>query len=384
MTDLATARMLLERLVAFPTVCTGPNRALVEWVEGWLAERGVSCVRLPDPAQPGKESLYAMVGPAVEGGVVLSGHTDVVSVEGQDWTSDPWTVTERDRRLIGRGCCDMKGFDALAIAAIALAAQRPLKRPLQLALSHDEELGCLGCIPMIEAMQALPRAAAVIVGEPTQMRIVTGHKGGGSWRIRIHGFEVHSSILHTGVNAIHEAAKILHWINEMNAEGAQAARGAPFVPAWTTLHTGKIQGGTAHNITARLCEFAVGFRVIPGESLADWHAKLMAKVAEVEAQMKAVRPETWIEVSEDFTLPALAPEENGAAEALARALTGRNDSGVVSYATEAGQFQTRGWSAVVCGPGNIEQAHQPDEWLALSQLEEGWTFMERLVDRLCA
>lgn len=383
MTDLATARMLLDRLVAFPTVATGPNRALIEWVEGWLAERGIRAVRLPDPAQPGKESLYACVGPAVDGGVVLSGHSDVVPVEGQDWTSDPFTVTERDGRLYGRGCCDMKGFDALALAAMALAAERPLKRPLQLALSHDEELGCLGCIPMIEAMKALPRAAAVIVGEPTEMRTVTGHKGSGAWRVRVHGFEVHSSIMHTGVSAILEAAKILNWINEMNAEGAAAGRGAPFDPPWTTVHSGTIHGGTAHNITAKLCEFCVGFRVIPGESLDDWRDRLMAKVAEVEAGMKAIRPEARIEVIEDFTLPALAPEPGGAAEALALSLTGRNDTHVVSYATEAGQFQTRGWSVVVCGPGNIEQAHQPDEWMAVSQFAEGWAFMERLVERLC-
>lgn len=384
MTNYATARDCLDRLVGFPTVSRGSNLALIDWVADWLAARGIASVKVPDPGQPGKASLFAQVGPEVAGGVVLSGHTDVVPVDGQAWSSDPWLVREEGGKLYGRGCCDMKGFDALALAAMALAATKPLKRPLQLAFSHDEELGCIGCIPMIEAMAGLPRASAVIVGEPTTMQVVSGHKGGMAFWLKIHGVEVHSSIMHTGVSAILEAAKILTWVNEMNAKGAAAQIDTPFVPPWTTVHTGEIRGGTAHNITAGLCEFGVDFRLLPGEKPEDWRAAFRAKLAEVEAEMKAVHPDAWIEVEERFALPGLAPEVDGAAEALARALTGDNAERVVSYGTEAGQFQVRGWSATVCGPGDIAQAHKPDEWLAVAQFEAGWDFMERLVEGLCA
>ncbi|MDF2140074.1 acetylornithine deacetylase [Paenirhodobacter sp. CAU 1674] len=382
MTDYATARMLLDRLVAFPTVSRGGNRDLIDWVAGWLSGQGIEAVVVPDPSDPRKASLFAQVGPAVPGGVVLSGHSDVVPVEGQDWSSDPWTVTERDGRLYGRGTCDMKGFDALALAALAAAARRPLKRPLQLALSHDEELGCIGCIPMIEAMADLPRASAVVVGEPTMMKAVTGHKGGVAFWVRMRGHEVHSSLMHTGVSAILEGAKLLMWVNEMNAAGQAAAKESPFVPPWTTVHTGEIHGGTAHNITAGNCEFGVDFRVLPGEDPQEWRRKFLAKVAEVEAGMKAIHPDAGIEVTEKFALPGLAPETDGAAEALVRAITGDNGSQVVSYGTEAGQFQVRGWSAVVCGPGDIEQAHKPDEYLEVAQFRAGWAFMENLLERL--
>lgn len=383
MSNLATARILLDRLVAFPTVSRGPNVALIEWVKEWLEGQGIAATVVPDPAQPGKASLFAQVGPEVPGGVALSGHTDVVPVEGQEWASDPWKVSERDGRFYGRGTCDMKGFDALALAALAKAATLPLKRPLQLVLSHDEELGCIGCIPVIEALAGLPRAAAVIVGEPTQMQVVTGHKGGMAFWLRVIGHEVHSSIMHTGVSAILEGAKLLIWVNEMNARGEAAGTDTPFVPPWTTVHTGEIRGGTAHNITAGLCEFGVDFRLLPGERPEDWRAEFLAKVAEVEAGMKAVHPECRIEVEERFSLPGLAPEEGGMAETLARAITGDNARRVVSYGTEAGQFQVRGWSAAICGPGNIEQAHKADEWLEVAQFEQGWAFMESVLERLC-
>lgn len=386
MSDLATARMLMERLVSFPSVSRASNLDLVTWVRDWLAGQGIASVLVPDPAQP-KASLYAHVGPQVPGGVVLSGHTDVVPVEGQAWTSDPWTVSERDGRFYGRGTCDMKGFDALALAALVLAQRRGVRRPLQIALSHDEELGCIGCIPMIEAMTGLPRAGAVLVGEPSMMKVVTGHKGGLAYWVTMRGHEVHSSIMHTGVNAILEGARLLMWVNEMNAHG-QAARPEPlaavFDPPWTTVHCGQIRGGTAHNITAGRCEFGVDFRVVPGEDPETWRAAFLAKVAEVEAAMQAVHPAAGIDLQERFALPPLVPEVSGAAEALARALTGDNGHHVVSYGTEAGQFQVRGWSAVVCGPGDIAQAHQADEYLEAAQFEAGWAFMETLVDRLCA
>jgi len=386
MPDLATARGLLDRLVAFPSVSRESNLPLIEWVEHWLAAQGIASVRVASACGT-KASLYAHVGPEVAGGVVLSGHSDVVPVEGQAWASDPWVVSERDGKLFGRGTCDMKGFVALALAALVLAKQRGVARPLQLALSHDEEIGCVGCIPMIEQMAALPRASAVIIGEPSMMKVVTGHKGGLAYWLRVKGYEVHSSLMHTGVSAILEGAKLLDWVNQMNiANRAKAPSdlAAMFDPPWTTVHTGQIWGGTAHNITAGNCEFGIDFRVVPGEDPQEWRRRFLARVAEVEAEMKAVQPGCEIQLEERFSLPPLRPEAAGPAEALARAITGDNANHVVSYGTEAGQFQARGWSAVVCGPGNIAQAHQANEYLSVEQFHAGWGFMEELVQGLCA
>lgn len=382
-----SARDILQKLVSFPTVSSESNLDLVDWVEGYLAGHGVAATRVYN-ADGTKASIYANVGPKVEGGVVLSGHTDVVPVEGQAWTTDPWDLVERDGRLYGRGTCDMKGFDALALAAVPLALERGVKRPIQIALSYDEEIGCVGAPPMIDHMIAsgLPRAAAAIIGEPSMMKTVTGHKGGTGFRTHIHGFEVHSSLMHTGVAAVMEAGRLIQWANERNAENAAATPGplaAEFVPPWTTAHVGVIKGGTANNITAKDCEFVMTFRVVPGESPADWRDAYLAKCAEVQAGMQAVVPETRIETEEFFNVPGLVPEQDGVAERLVRQLTGDNGSHVVSYGTEAGQFQERGYSAVICGPGDIAQAHQPNEFLAVSQLREGEAFMERLIDHLC-
>jgi acetylornithine deacetylase len=382
-----TPRDVLARLVAFPTVSRDSNLPLIDWVEAWLAARGIAAHRVWNEDRT-KAGLFAHVGPAVEGGVILSGHTDVVPVDGQDWTTDPWTLTERDGRLYGRGTADMKGFDALALWAMGQAAGRELKRPLQIALSYDEEVGCTGAPPLIAAMrEGLPRAGAAIIGEPTTMQVVTGHKGGLAWRVHVKGHEVHSSILHTGVSAILEAARVVDLANRINAENAAGTPGpvaALFDPPWTSAHVGMISGGTAHNITAGDCRFGFDFRVVPGEDPADWAARFRAEVARVEAGMKAVRPEAGIALEPFFELPPLRPESDGPAEALARRLTGDNGTHVVSYGTEASHFQAAGYSAVVCGPGDIAQAHQADEFIEVSEMKAGEAFLRRLLDELAA
>ena len=381
-----TARELVDKLVSFPTVSRDSNLDLVDWVEGYLAEWGVSATRVYND-EGNKAALYANVGPEVDGGVVLSGHTDVVPVDGQDWSSDPFTVVEREGRIFGRGVCDMKGFDALALWAVPLAVQAGLKKPLQIALSYDEEVGCAGAPRMIDHMVAngLPRAAAVIVGEPSMMKVVTGHKGGFGLRTHVRGFEVHSSIMHTGVSAIMEAAKLIDWANRRNAESAAATPSplaAMFVPPWTTAHVGTIEGGTANNITAKDCYFSMDFRLVPGDDRDEWEQAYRDEVARVEAGMQAIAPQSRIDLEVRMGIPPLTPEQDGAAEALARRLTGDNGTHVVSYGTEAGQFQERGYSAIVCGPGDIAQAHQPDEFLDLSQLAAGEEFMRKLVAHL--
>jgi acetylornithine deacetylase len=381
-----SAREILDRLVAFPTVSRESNLDLVDWVEEYLAGHGVTARRVYDETGR-KAALYANVGPEVEGGVVLSGHTDVVPVDGQAWDTDPFTVVEKGGRLYGRGTCDMKGFDALALAAVPLALERGVRRPLQIALSYDEEIGCTGAPPMIDDMVAhLPKAAAAIIGEPSMMKAVTGHKGGIGFMMHFKGFEVHSSIMHTGVNAIMWGAKLIDWANAVNEENRAKTPGplaAIFEPPWTTLHVGQISGGTAHNITAADCRFGVDFRIVPGESMADWEARLRAKVAELEEGMKAVRPEAGIGMEQRFHVPPLEPESAGRAEGLVRGITGDNGRHVVSYGTEAGQFQERGYSAVVCGPGDIAQAHQPNEYITVAQFEAGERFVARVVESLC-
>ncbi|MGR3615420.1 MAG: acetylornithine deacetylase [Paracoccaceae bacterium] len=386
MTSKLSPLELMTKLISFPTVSRDTNLPLVDWVQDYLAAHGIESHRWPDPDQPNKAAVFAHVGPQQEGAVVLSGHTDVVPVDGQPWDSDPFVVTERDGKYFGRGTCDMKGFDALAIWALVEAKYAGVSRPLQLALSFDEEVGCTGAPPMIAAMQPiLPKGSAVLVGEPSMMKAVTGHKGGFGFDTHVVGFEVHSSIMHTGVNAIMSAVPLIDWANDRNAENMAAIPSelaALFDPPWTTCHVGQISGGTAHNITAKDCNFAMDFRVVPGENPEFWRDAYYAKVREIEAAMQAVHPEARIDLAQRFAVPALRPEEDGEAEALARALTGDNGSHVVSYGTEAGQFQAAGYSAVVCGPGDIAQAHQPNEFITIAQFNAGHQFMRDLIARL--
>lgn len=386
MTERLSPLEIMQKLVSFPTVSRDTNIPLIDWVAGYLKSHGIESHRYIDPDQP-KHALFAHVGPWTEGAIVLSGHTDVVPVDGQPWDTDPFEVTEKNGKYFGRGTCDMKGFDALAIWALVEAHNAGVTQPVQIALSFDEEVGCTGAPPMIKAMQpVLPKGSAVIVGEPSMMQAVTGHKAGMGFDTHLRGFEVHSSLMDRGVNAIMYGAKLIDWANEMNAANQDARPGdlaMAFDPPFTTLHVGQISGGTAHNITAKDCHFAMDFRVVPGESQAEWEALYRERVAAVQAMMQRVVPETGIDLSLRFNVPALVPEADGAAEGLVRSLTGDNASHVVSYGTEAGQFQQAGYSAVICGPGDIAQAHQPNEFITIAQFEAGHAFMKRLVSRLC-
>lgn len=380
-----TAREILAKLISFPTVSRESNLDLVDWVEEYLAGYGVTAHRVySDDGR--KANLYANIGPEVDGGVILSGHTDVVPVDGQDWDTDPFTLVEKDGKLIGRGACDMKGFDAIALAAVPKALKAGLKRPLQIALSYDEEVGCLGAPRMIAEMaERLPKAAAVIVGEPSMLRPVSGHKGSIGITTRVTGHEVHSSLMHRGVNAVMEAARLIHWANLENTARAEAAHDSVdsrFEPPWTTSHVGTIAGGSADNITARDCRFLMGFRCVPSDNVEAARARYEAKVRAVEAAMQAVHPKARIELSVEYNVPGLDPEMDGAAEALARRLSGANSAEVVSYATEAGQFQLGGYSTVILGPGDIAQAHQPNEWLSAAQFDQGIALIDRLIEDL--
>ena len=377
---------LMTKLISFPTVSRDSNLPLIDWVESYLTLHGITSHRWPDPKQPHKAALFAHVGPDIAGAVVLSGHTDVVPVDGQPWETNPWNVVEKKGKYYGRGTCDMKGFDALAIWALVEAHYAEVTRPLQLALSFDEEIGCTGAPPMIAAMQGVvPKGSAVIVGEPSMMKAVTGHKGGNAFATHVVGFEVHSSIHYRGVSAVHEGARLIQWATEQNELNGAATPGplaSMFDPAYTTWHVGIISGGTADNITAKDCHFNMGYRAVPGDDTARLNQMYFDKVNEVKAAMQAVHPEADIVLTPRFAVPPLKPEESGEAEGLVRAVTGDNAAHVVSYGTEAGQFQDAGYSAVVCGPGDIAQAHQPNEFIEVAQFEAGHQFMCELLAKL--
>lgn len=376
---------IMCHLVAFPTISKDSNLPLIDWVETYLRSHHIIPHRCYNDEKD-KAALFAHVGPEAAGGVVLSGHSDVVPIAGQLWEQDPWTVLQKDNRYYGRGTCDMKGFVSLAIWALVEARYADLQKPLQLALSYDEEVGCLGAPSMIEAMrESLPFAERVIVGEPSMMQTVTGHKGGIGFETHISGFEVHSSLIDQGVSAIMSGAKLIDWANDVNAENrAKPASeiALMFDPPYTTAHVGMISGGTAHNITAKDCWFSMDFRVVADEQEADWTEKYKAAARALEAEMQATRPEAAIRLTQRFYVPALRPEPTALAETLARQLTGDNETHVVSYGTEAGQFQQAGYSAVICGPGDIAQAHQPNEYIEIAQFDKGHQFMRDLLTML--
>ncbi len=377
-----TPREMLARLVAFPTVSTRSNLDLIGYVEDYLSGLGVPSRRVPD-ATGEKAGLVALVGPAAPGGVVLSGHTDVVPVAGQPWTSDPFTLTERGGRLHGRGACDMKGFIACALALVPEMLAAGLSRPVVLALSRDEEIGCIGAPPLIDAMLAdMPRPEAVIVGEPSEMRVVTGQKGSWGYRARVRGREVHSSLMHTGVSAVMTAAGLIDWMGRLMAENAAATAPNDFDPPFTTIHVGLIEGGSASNITARDCVFSGEVRCLPHEDPADWRDRILAEGARREQAIRRIHPEAAIGFETRMMLPGFVA--GAPAEAMARALTGDNGRHVVSYQTEAGHFKARGLPTVICGPGSIAQAHQPDEFITAEQLDAGAGFVRRLIERLAA
>lgn len=375
---------LLERLVAFDTTSALSNLELISWVENYLASYGVASRRVAS-VDGRKANLLATVGPMVEGGVVLSGHTDVVPVKGQPWTSDPFVLTPRDGKLFGRGTCDMKGFIALALAAVPDILAASPARPAHLAFSYDEEVGCLGAPALIEVIaREIPAPALILVGEPTSLRVVGAHKGINVYEVVIRGREAHSSQTHLGASAIQSAARLMGALTDLADDLERNADPAsPFEPKHSTLTIGEISGGTAGNILALDCRFQFDFRadvtVDPDVALAGFFERAQRE----DAAIKIKAPEGGVVVRRLAKVPALQAAEGTAAEALVRRISGYNGPvGVVSFAAEAGQFHNAGLPSWLCGPGSIDQAHQPDEFIEVSQMERGAAMMERLVAAL--
>ncbi|MCJ9690551.1 acetylornithine deacetylase [Rhizobium sp. PRIMUS64] len=376
---------ILDDLLAFRTVSSESNLECIDYIKGILEGYGARCVVQPDETG-GKANLLASIGPNVPGGVVLSGHTDVVPVEGQTWSFDPWKLTQIDGRLYGRGTTDMKGFVAQMIVAAGLAKNRALLRPLHLAFSYDEELGCLGAWPMATLMkETLPDNAAVIVGEPTENRIVTSHKGIVTFVTDIKGHSVHSSRVHEGVSAVTESARLITWLDELMYKEAETRKSNCFDPPFTTIHCGVVSGGIAANVVAPSSSFITDVRTIEGISPADYQMLFEKYVSEVVLPRLRNRcPDVDIRITRRSLTPGLDPDPGNLAEVITRRITGDNGTSAVSYATEAGVYQRAGFPVVVCGPGSIEQAHQADEYIRLDELDRGLRLMERLVDDLAA
>lgn len=380
----ASAADHLAQLVAFNTISHRSNQALIDHVAQVLRAAGAQVTVLPD-ASGEKANLLARFGPAVPGGVVLSAHSDVVPVEGQPWSSDPFVLRAEGGRLYGRGAADMKGFLATILSLASDWGQTALRHPIYVAVSYDEEIGCFGVRPLIQHMlETLPPPRAVIVGEPTRMGVVTAQKGIAVLRTQVHGVEAHSSQPERGVSATMVAGRVVSLLDQMMTEARGRARTDDlFDHPYTTFHVGVIQGGQAFNIQPRLCTLDWDIRNIPDDPLPTMIEEALRRLALVESGLQERFPQAAITTQILAEVAALGPDPDPTAEELARSLTGDNTQRGVSFAAEAGFFQQAGYATVLCGPGDIAQAHQPDEFIEEAQLAAGVRFLRQLALRLC-
>lgn len=377
---------MIRRLVAFDTTSRNSNLDLIAFVQDYLDGFGIKSQLMKD-ATGQKANLYATIGPDDRAGYALSGHTDVVPVDGQDWATDPWQVTEKDGRLYGRGTTDMKGFVGIVLAAIPELAKRDLTTPVHLLFSYDEEVGCLGVRRALEIIKDFPvKPKGCVIGEPTSMKVAIAHKGKKSLRCHVHGFECHSSLAPQGVNAVEYAAEVIGYLKRM---GRRFAKEGPFDPDYdvphTTVHTGIVKGGTALNIVPKDCSFDFEFRYLPAQKPDDLVAEVKRFAdQELAKEMRAVNGEsgfTWEPIS---AFPGLETAEDAEITVIAKALTKANDTIKIAFGTEGGLIQQIDIPTVICGPGSIEQAHKPNEWVTLDQIAQCEAFLERLVAKVSA
>lgn len=374
---------MIERLIAFDTTSYRSNIQFIEFAAAVLKDLGASVRFTYDDARQ-KANIFATIGPADRPGIVLSGHSDVVPVTGQEWSSDPFTVRRQDDRLYGRGTADMKSFIAICLALAPDFAARQLEFPIHFAFSYDEEIGCIGVRRLIEDLSSLAiRPKLCIIGEPTEMKVIVGHKGKKNVRCQVHGKECHSALNHRGVNAVEIAAEMVTFLRHMQRRIRE--RG-PFDhgydPPYTTVHTGVMQGGTALNIVPARCGFEFEFRNLPDHDVEGLMAEFRAFALSLVPEMLAVDDGAGIMLDEYNTTPGLDTAEDDEAAVLARQLSGNNGTSKVSFTTEAGLFHDAGIPTVVCGPGSIAQAHKPDEFITLEQVAEGEAFVRRLLERM--
>ena len=375
---------ILEKLVSFDSIPGRPTHGIVGYIQDYLSGLGVESTLSYDEAGE-RANVFATIGPQIDGGVVLNGHTDVVPVEGQKWNSDPFELVRDGENLHGRGSVDMKGFLACVLGSVPTFQKAGLSRPIHIAFSYDEETGGYGMPVLLEHMAGKAfRPAVVIVGEPTEMKIITGHKGGYEMRTEVSGFEVHSSDPFRGVSAISAASKLIAKIEEIGARfAANPIPGSPFDPPFCTLNVGIIEGGAARNATAGWCNFDWEFRPMPGEDGSLVVEEIQAYAdKELLPAMKAVSSEADIKIIIESPVPPLDDRNAEAAAAFVTEVTGLNSQGVVSFGTDAGYFSDAGFSTVVFGPGSITRAHQPNEYVKVGELAQGLDFMGKIARKL--
>ncbi len=377
-------RTIFDRLMSFDTVSSKPNIALMHYVRDLLADAGIEALLIPDPSG-GKANLYASTGPAGQGGVMLSGHTDVVPVEGQAWTKPPFALTEEAGRYYGRGAADMKGFCAVAIATMLQAAKRPLKTPLHLALSYDEEIGCMGVRSLVTMLETAPvRPRFCIVGEPTGMQVATGHKGKVALRATCSGREGHSALAPMALNALHLAADFVQAVRALQADvAANGLKDGDYDVPYSTLHVGKLNGGVQVNIVPNTAVIDFEIRSVAGEDVDGLITRLRAAAEGIVAPLRADFPEAAITVERLWDYPGLGTASDAAVVNFVKGLTGANGTMKVAFGTEGGLFDARlGIPTVICGPGSMAQGHKPDEFVTVEQMGRCEAMMAALLDRL--
>ena len=375
-----SAKEMLGRLVAFDTTSAKTNIPMAEFIRDYLASHGVESFMVP--AGNGIHTgLFATIGPADVAGTGVSGHMDVVPVADQAWDSDPFTMVERDGKLYGRGTCDMKGYLACVLTAVPMFKKHKLATPIHIVFSYDEEVGCTGVRPMIgEFGSRLAKPRLVFVGEPTNMTVVDAHKGGARYRIELTGHPVHSSKSPLGVNAVTYAGELLVELDRMAADLQALPHNHRFDPPWHTLTVTQFHGGTSSNIVPGSCWIGWEIRAMPGFDLKPWEDRIKAAAARLVPQMKATAPECDIVVRQTGLVPPFGAEAGSEVVTLCQKLAGQNEVFAVPYGTEAGLFQIGGVPSVVCGPGDIAQAHTANEWIEAAELDKCMDFMQRLND----
>jgi acetylornithine deacetylase len=382
----ASSRKLLERLIGFATVSRDSNLALIDFIRQYLADLGVESELFYNPERT-KANLFATIGPRDRGGIVLSGHTDVVPVDGQAWTVEPFSLTEQEGRLYGRGTADMKGFIASVLAAVPLFLERTLTLPVHLAFSYDEEVGCLGVRPMLaELAKRAHKPRLCLIGEPTELKPVLGHKGKLAMRCHVQGAACHSAYAPYGVNAIQYAARLIGRLEEIGIQLAQPEQhDHRFDPPFSTVQTGVIKGGRALNIVPAECEFDFEVRALPGFDAQEVADKLQTYAeTELLPAMRSVQPGTGIHLQPLSAYPGLATAPNSEAASLLALLSGSTEFGTVAFGTEGGLFNEAGIPTVVCGPGSMDQGHKPDEFITAEQLRGCDAMLARLAETLWA
>ena len=377
---------LIDRLIRFDTTSRNSNLELIAWIRNYLDGLGIASELVHNDSGR-KANLFATLGPPDISGIALSGHTDVVPVDGQPWDSDPFSVERRGDRLYGRGTCDMKSFIAICLALAPEFLSRKIRIPLHFAFSYDEEVGCIGVRGLLRQLAGRDiKPRACIIGEPTSMKVIRAHKGKISMRCRVRGKEAHSSLIDQGVNAVEAAAEAIAYLKSMaRRHRDQGPYDEELNPAYTTVHTGVVQGGTALNIVPLGCSFEYEFRHLPDDDPEALQAELLAHIeTNILPEMKAVDSDSGFEFEPMSQIPGFQIDEDAEITQLAKALSGANSTGKVAFGTEAGLFQTlAGIPSVVCGPGSIDQAHKPNEYIDLEQVARGEDFIRKLIQH-CA